>query len=156
MTAERATLELVRTPLICRMMQVKPEAIDRLLDQAIAVACEVIAGEAVGLAVVDPERALSVIVDVEFQGRGFGASVARKALSLAFAKDLPDVVARARHGSRGARLAVQLGFRETRRSKTEVFLRIGREQWNDAMRPSTSRGAFARAWEWIRKHAKPA
>src|ERR1700685_3523757 len=89
-----------------------------------AAACVLVNAMPVGAAIIASDRSLNVLVDPVLHRAGLGELVARKAISLAFARGLPDVTARVRPDTSGAGLAVKLRLTRTGENAEEAFFRL--------------------------------
>jgi hypothetical protein len=116
-----------------RLFDCKPVAIDHIVADVAksgAAACVFVDGEPVGAAIIaSGDRSLNVLVHPSLHRGGLGELVARKAISLAFDRGLPDLTARARPDTSGAGLAEKLGFRATGGDGRDVFLALRRDEW---------------------------
>jgi hypothetical protein len=132
MVAEARRTHLVDDRML-RLFGCKPNAMDYILEDGAkggAAACVLVDAQPVGAAIIaSADRSLNVLVDPLLHRAGLGELVARKAISLAFERGLPDVTARARPGTSGAGLAKKLQFTQTGADAREVFLIMRREDW---------------------------
>jgi len=127
-SAEEATLELMRTHLICSLLNLKQRGIVWRLAEGLvdgAAAGVVVDGVAVGDAVVAAEdKSLTVAIAADHREKGLGTLVANKAIVLAASKGIKELTARVQPGSGGARLAARLRFVEVRADARELHLRL--------------------------------